>query len=432
MAYDHDIAACLAERIGDGGLTRTEYQAALARAAPALARLRAWHAEAALPLLALPARSDDLAVLAPLIAEARARFTDLVVLGTGGSSLGGKTLAALAPEAAGRLHFADNIDPVTFERLLAGLDLARTLFAVISKSGGTAETMTQFLIALEAVRAHAGADALRGAFLLVTEPGDNPLRWLAARFRLSVFDHDPGLGGRYSVLSLVGMIPALFAGIDAHSVRRGAEAVLKRTLAAEDPADAEPARGAAVQVALSEAHGVAATVLMPYCDRLADFAMWFRQLWAESLGKAGKGTTPVNAIGAVDQHSQLQLYLDGPRDKLFTLMMLDTRGRGRRVEPELVAGEDALAYLAGRTMGDLFDAEARATAETLARRGRPVRVIRLEALDARAMGALLMHFMLETIIAAELWGVDAFDQPAVEDGKLLARRALAGEAEALA
>ncbi|HEX9647797.1 MAG TPA: glucose-6-phosphate isomerase [Alphaproteobacteria bacterium] len=429
MPYDHDISACFAARIGDGGLDEAEFEAALARTRPALARLRAWHADGSLPLLALPARSDDLAVLQPLIAEAGAKFDRLVVLGTGGSSLGGRTLAALAPQAAGRLHFADNIDPDGFEHLLGGLDLHRTLFAVISKSGGTAETMTQFLIAFEAVRAAVGEAGARGCFLLVTEPGDNPLRRLGARHKLALFDHDPGLGGRFSVLSLVGMIPALFAGVDALAVRKGAGQVLARTLEARDAAASEPARGAAVQVALAEARGVATTVLMPYCDRLGDFAMWFRQLWAESLGKGGKGTTPVRAIGAVDQHSQLQLYLDGPRDKLFTLVLLDQAGRGRRVEPELVAGEPALGYLSGRTMGDLFAAEQRATWDTLAARGRPVRVVRLDRLDARALGALLMHFMLETIIAAELWGVDPFDQPAVEDGKRRARQSLAGAAE---
>jgi glucose-6-phosphate isomerase len=298
---------------------------------------------------------------------------------------------------------------------------------VISKSGATAETLTQFLIALDAVKTASGAEAMRGSFLVVTEPGENPLRRLVERWHLPVLDHDPGLGGRYSVLSLVGLLPAMFAGVDAKAVRAGAAEVLDSTLGAEEPEDAEPARGAAVSVGLAEERGIAATVLMPYCDRLGPFAMWFRQLWAESLGKGGAGTTPIRAIGAVDQHSQLQLYLDGPRDKMVTLVTLDVEGSGRRVEPALVAGDPALAYLSGKTIGDLCAAEQRATAEALAQAGRPVRVIRLAELDERSLGALLMHFMLETIIAAELLGVDPFDQPAVEEGKVLARRYLAGE-----
>jgi glucose-6-phosphate isomerase len=162
---------------------------------------------------------------------------------------------------------------------------------------------------------------------------------------------------------------------------------------------------------------------MPYIDRLAPFGFWFRQLWAESLGKDGKGTTPVRAVGAVDQHSQLQLYLAGPADKLFTLVTLDQAGTGAAFPPDL-AQDGALAYLAGKRLGDLLAAEQRATVTSLLRNGRPTRVIHLARLDEERLGALFMHFMLETIIAADLLGVDAFDQPAVEEGKVLARQYL--------
>ncbi len=167
---------------------------------------------------------------------------------------------------------------------------------------------------------------------------------------------------------------------------------------------------------------------MPYLDRLAGFGLWYRQLWAESLGKAGQGLTPIRAMGTVDQHSQLQLYLDGPSDKMFTLVLGRPAGTGDRVAPAL-ASDPALGYLAGRTMGDLLDAEQRATAATLAERGRPVRVIEIQRLDEAVMGGLMMHFMLETLIAAALMGVDAFDQPAVEAGKVLTRRFLDEAAE---
>ena len=162
---------------------------------------------------------------------------------------------------------------------------------------------------------------------------------------------------------------------------------------------------------------------MPYADALAPFGAWFRQLWAESLGKDGQGTTPITALGAVDQHSQLQLYLGGPPDKMFTVIMGDARDRGPRYSKDDLA-DKSLEWLAGRTMGDLLDVSQRATADTLARNGRPVRVIKLGPLDEYVLGALLMHFMLETIIAAELWQVDPFDQPAVEEGKILARQYL--------
>jgi glucose-6-phosphate isomerase len=166
---------------------------------------------------------------------------------------------------------------------------------------------------------------------------------------------------------------------------------------------------------------------MPYVDRLAYFGLWFRQLWAESLGKRGRGTTPIRAMGTVDQHSQLQLYLDGPADKLFTLIIRDTAAEGMKVRQESLGGDKSLAYLAGHSLGDLLLAEANATAETLVKNGRPTRVMRIERLDERVMGALLMHFMLETIIAADLLRVDAFDQPAVEEGKVLTRQYLAAK-----
>jgi len=164
--------------------------------------------------------------------------------------------------------------------------------------------------------------------------------------------------------------------------------------------------------------------VMAYADRLERFTRWYVQLWAESLGKDGKGTTPLGALGPVDQHSQLQLFIAGPRDKLFTVITTGCAGKGPRLDSELstLAGEPDFG---GRTIGDLVAAQGRATAETLAKNGCPVRTIHIERLDEYSLGALLMHFMLETIIAARLFGVDAFDQPAVEEGKVLAKRYLA-------
>jgi glucose-6-phosphate isomerase len=152
--------------------------------------------------------------------------------------------------------------------------------------------------------------------------------------------------------------------------------------------------------------------------------MWYRQLWAESLGKKGKGTTPVRALGPVDQHSQVQLYLDGPKDKLFTFVFGPTQGTGGKITRALTNGDPELAYLEDRTVGDLAEAEGKATATALAQSGRPVRVIRLPKLNEESLGALLMHFMLETIIAGALMDVDPFDQPAVEQGKILTRQYL--------
>lgn len=427
MPYRQDLTACFADAVGGSGLDQAGFDRTLEAARPALDRLRRAHRDGALALLGLPERRDDLDALAPVARRFRESFDRVVVLGTGGSSLGAKTLYALADRGFGpgpgapALSFVENVDPDTFEALLAGLDLGRTGFLAVSKSGTTAETLTQLLVCMDALR-RAGRP-LSDHVAAITEPADSPLRRLAEAHALTLLDHDPGIGGRYSVLSVVGLLPAAIAGLDAGALRAGAAEALAPVLAGAEPAAVAPALGAAASVALSR-RGAAATVLMPYADRLAAFSSWFRQLWAESLGKDGAGTTPIRALGTVDQHSQLQLYLDGPADKMFTVVTLAGRGAGPEI-PGGLADDPALAYLRGRHVGDLMDAEQRATIETLVRRGRPVRVFALDRLDERAMGALLMHFMLETVVAAELFGVDPFDQPAVEDGKRLTRQYLA-------
>ncbi|HEY4136037.1 MAG TPA: glucose-6-phosphate isomerase [Alphaproteobacteria bacterium] len=441
MHFEQDIATCLAGRIGDGGIPEAELDAAVALTARALDRLRGQardpRATGSLPLLAVPSARSDLIALRDVVARFRDSFDDVLVFGTGGSSLGGQTLCALAhwpvglprkPGSGPRVHFFDNIDPVTFGKLHAGVDLGRTGVIVVSKSGSTAETAIQFFTLADDFIERFGKASLAKHMVVITEPAvdgkANPLRRAAGRFGIPVFEHDPGVGGRYSALTNVGLLPAMIAGVDARKIRDGAQSALDAALAAKTPSESAPAVGAALAYVASR-RGLNQSVLMPYVDRLAPFAFWYRQLWAESLGKDGHGTTPINALGTVDQHSQLQLYLGGPKDKLFTLILGPAEGAGDMVMPEL-AKEPEFSYLVGRTMGDLLDAEQRATAETLARNGRPTRVLRLPSVGEEAMGALMMHFMLETIITADLLGVDPFDQPAVEEGKVLARKYLAG------
>ena len=419
LPYRQDLSRCSGTAGGDA------FERALAGTAEGLAALRRAYGDGSLPLLRLPEAQGDLAMIEARAEHHREHADDVVVLGTGGSSLGGQALYALADSGFGpsgdspRLHFLDNIDPHTFDHLFRSIDLARTDFLVISKSGGTAETLLQFLVCLEALADTVGREGARPHVTAIAEPGANPLRALAESWGFSVIDHDPGIGGRYAALTPVGLLPAVIAGLDPAALREGAHQVLHASLNAATPGASDPALGAALNVAAGRS-----TVLAAYADRLLPFTMWFRQLWAESLGKDGKGTLPVPATGAVDQHSQLQLWLDGPDDKLFTVVTAETAGRGRTVPPALVEDE-RLAWLAGRSMGDLLDAEARATVETLAQKGRPVRQLHLGRIDEMALGALMMHFMLETILAAHLLGVDPFDQPAVEQGKVLARDYLA-------
>jgi len=423
MSFRQVVDDCFAENVGEGGLPRDEFQALLARAGAACERLgRDWR-EGRSRLLAQPGLSEDLAAAAPLVEDWRRRFARVYLLGIGGSTSGARALADALPAAAGapELVILDNLDAEGSAVLADPKVVADSGFLVISKSGGTDETLSQALLAAEAARG--ALDSRAGThFLMICDPGDRPLRRLAAALDAPVLDHEPEIGGRYSVLSLVGMVPAALLGLDAAAIRAGAQAVLKANLASA--AQAPAAQAAAIAVGLNQTRGVTQSVLMPYSARLRGFALWYRQLWAESLGKEGKGMTPIDALGPVDQHSQLQLYLDGPWDKLFTVLTLPNRGLGPRIGAELAEGV-GLGGLAGRRVGDLVAAMQRATAETLAKRGRPVRRIALERLDAETMGALFMHFILETLIAAELFEVDPFGQPAVEAGKVLARRYLA-------
>ena len=434
MPINQSIENARKERIGTHGVAAAALDDALARTAPALDWIRARHADGALPLLRLPERHDDLHPIRVAATRLATDASDIVILGTGGSSLGGQTLAQLADyavEGVGalrngpRLHFMDNLDPDSYAALLKRLPLATSRFVAISKSGGTGETLMQITAAIAAVKAAGLAVKIPDLFLGLTEPAKNGkrsgLRVLCDEYDIAMLEHDTGVGGRFSVLTNVGLLPAASIGLDIDAIRGGAGVALKPVLDKRAPGDVPAAVGAALSVAAQKP----IAVMMAYADRLERFTRWYVQLWAESLGKDGKGTTPIAARGPVDQHSQLQLFIAGPRDKLFTIITTGVAGRGPRIETDLakLAGEPDFA---GKTFGDLVAAQGRATAETLAKNGCPVRTIYVEKLDEQSLGELLMHFMLETIIAAHLLGVDPFDQPAVEEGKILAKQYLKG------
>jgi len=436
MAVLQSIDDAREEHIGRDGVTAAAYADALARSADALAWVRARHADGKLPLLRLPEKTDDLAGIEGAAKRLVAGASDIVFLGTGGSSLGGQTVAQLAGcgvpglgalRDGPRLHFMDNLDPDTYAAMLARLPLAATRFVAISKSGGTGETLMQAIAALAAIRAAGLSAKAPEIFFGITEPAvagrRNGLRDLFAGHGIAMLDHDPDVGGRFSVLTNVGLLPAAVAGLDVAALRRGAAVALAPVLAGSAPGEVPAAVGAALNVALAATKAKPIAVLMAYADRLERFTRWYVQLWAESLGKAGRGTTPIAALGPVDQHSQLQLFIAGPRDKLFTVITVAAAGRGPRLDAGLAA-EAGEPGFGAKSIGDLVAAQGRATAETLAKNGCPVRTIRLDRLDESSLGELLMHFMLETIIAAHLLGIDPFDQPAVEEGKVLAKRYL--------
>lgn len=432
--FVHDISGVMDDTIGPPGLSREVLTRTLAQAQGALDWLREQAKEGTLPLLDIVGERADLDAIADTAAWLREDTAHVVVLGTGGSSLGGQALSQVAgwhlpgvPHGDGpQLHFLDNLDPSGFADSLAALPLARTRFLVVSKSGGTGETLIQCAAVLDALAAAGLAPAahMRG----LTEPSAqgraNPLRIRLESLGVTIDDHVEGLGGRYTALSNVGLIPAVLMGLDPAAVRAGASSVLQPLLDGAAPEACPPAVGAAIAVALSRTGRATVNVTMAYSDRLERFTRWWVQLWAESLGKKGRGMTALAAIGPVDQHSQLQLFLDGPNDKLITFIQVRCAGKGAALSHDS-ASAIGLDTMADRTVGDFVWAQQRATADTLEKACRLVRRMRLDKVDAKTVGALMMHFMLETIIAARLLRVDAFDQPAVEDGKVLARAYLA-------
>jgi glucose-6-phosphate isomerase len=367
----------------------------------------------------------------------------VVTLGIGGSSLGPRALysalaqpfdqlAARSPGMPRRLFFPDNIDPVTFGGIIERLPLDRVLWNVVTKSGGTAETCAQFLVVADQLDKRLGPERAKKHIVCVTDPEKGALRAVARERKYPVFDVPPNVGGRFSVLSPVGLLPAALAGFDVMGLLDGAQRMRDRALVpdlATNPA-------LLLATLLHHHHvvrGRVMTVMMSYVDGLYDTADWFRQLWAESLGKekatdgrtVNVGPTPIAARGATDQHSQLQLYAEGPDDKVF--LFIGTADRGREIEipgGALAQSQGEFAYLAGHGMGALLDAELTGTTSSLIRRNRPVGRLTLAKVSAEAIGELLMLFEAATALAGPLYGVDPFDQPGVEEAKRLAFAAL--------
>ncbi|WP_424017639.1 glucose-6-phosphate isomerase [Halorientalis pallida] len=372
--------------------------------------------------LNLPERTDAAAIEAAVepLSDAEAILT----VGIGGSALGAATvseaLGGLDSEGeaadAPPLYVLDNVDPAHVREILAEVPLDRTAVNVVSRSGTTAETLSNFLVVREAMEA-AGVDWTERT--VVTTGAEGPLRELADRHDMPALDVPTGVPGRFSALSAVGLVPAAIQGHDIEGLLAGGQRAADSL--APSLFDSPAYAYGAVSYALAQ-RGAGINAMVPYAERLEFFAEWFAQLWAESLGKDGLGQTPARALGATDQHSQLQLYRAGPRDKLVT--MVRPRERADRTIPE--TDIEGLSYLGGSTLGDLLDAEFEATEASLAAAGRPSVRVEIDRLDAESVGDLLYAMEAACVLYGELANVSTFDQPAVEWGKRAARGLLGG------
>ena len=387
--------------------------------------------ESMLGWIELPEGGDWLSDIEEYAAQVRAsELTDLVVLGIGGSSLGALTVVSslqhpfrsIQREGDGlRVHFVDNVDPDVVAGLMEVLDPRTTLVNVISKSGTTAETMAAYLAFKQWLEAALG-DRYSERIVATTDPESGILRPLADRRGYATFTVPPSVGGRFSVLSAVGLLPIALAGIDVRELLAGA-ARANDTI--RRPLTENPIRQAALVQYLCYRRGKPISVLMPYSSRLRNLGGWFVQLWAESLGKAEsltgsrvhEGSTPLAAVGATDQHSQVQLFNEGPNNKLIAFVRIGQFDETTTIpdsEPEL----EQLAYLAGESFNRLINAEQAATAHALAQNGRPNYTLTLDRLDAAALGELLQFLMWQTALMGELTQINTYDQPGVELGKV--------------
>jgi glucose-6-phosphate isomerase len=424
-----DFNYLMADVLGtDSGIDRAEFDALENRAREVEGRIRREREGGELVFLDIERLRQHVPSVKAAAAMARDRFNKLVVLGIGGSALGARAIqeALVNPLSGSRCDVivADNIDPLSMARLIDSLDLNTTAFDVISKSGGTVETLAQFMVITDLLRKKVGDAAFRSHLVITTDPRKGVLREIASEEGITALEVDPEIGGRFSVLTPVGLFPAEMMGVDSGRILNGAHdfvSSVEKKGWRENPAYLY---GALMYIAAtSKKRNI--SVMMPYSGRLFSFALWYCQLWAESLGKwdprnpdsgNGLGQTPVAAVGVTDQHSQLQLFMEGPRDKVITFIRVEDHGADVTI-PRIYEGRESLDYLGMKRIGELFDAERSATEAALARQGRPSMTVSLPDISPEGLGVLFSFFQAATAFAGYLYGIDPFDQPGVEEGK---------------
>ena len=361
------------------------------------------------------------------------RFESVLILGIGGSALGGQAVTeALLPQYWNfltqeqrknypRIFFLDNIDPDQLKSLLDLLDLEKTLVNVITKSGSTAETMSQYMIIKDVLERELGDD-YRKNIVATTDKMTGYLRQLADQEGYKTFVIPDDVGGRFSVFSAVGLLPFALVGLDIDEIMTGVKDMdlqLKNTDVYENIA----AQNALIHYLMDTKKGKNLSVMMPYSTRLKYVSDWFVQLWAESLGKeynrngekVNVGPTPIKALGATDQHSQIQLYNEGPNDKVINFVRVQEFDNS--VEIPKIFEYTGIGYLGGNTVNDLLNSEADATKISLVDYQRPNVTINMPKINGYYLGQLLYFLEVQTAITGELYNIDAFNQPGVEQAK---------------
>ena len=428
----------LADKLdGEHGLPRPRLQDLSQRFPQVLAEVRARRRDGEYGFYDLGEQAQTVTAIRRFAEGVGQAYDHVLVLGIGGSALGTKALVnALRPPAWNelddeareyfpRITVLENVDPTSIAAALKRIDPRRVFVNVISKSGGTAETLAQYLVVRAWLDQALGPDAAVRHLAFTTDPTKGPLHELAEREGIARLEVPPAVGGRFSVLTPVGLLPAALVGIDIVGLITGARRAVQRA-EQETLLQNHAALYAALLWAADALLSARIHVLMPYSDRLREFAAWYVQLWAESLGKRldrrgaviHAGPTPIGATGATDQHSQVQLYMEGPFDKVVTFIRVEHPDLDITI-PQRAGLPEELAYLQGHTLNELLEAELEATSAALARMGRMNLTLSVPSLSAETVGELIMFFQLATGFAGAWYGVNPFDQPGVELGKRL-------------
>jgi glucose-6-phosphate isomerase len=406
----------------------TEIDAMEERGREAAARILSERKQGELAFMDIDAMKRHIPAIQTTADRIKKHFKKLIVFGIGGSALGARAikeaLVDVSPMDRCEVIVVDTIDPVSMARLIDSLDLRSTAFNVISKSGGTVETLAQFLIVANLLKKELGDNGFRERVIMTTDPEKGVLREIVQEEGLLSLEVDPKIGGRFSVLTPVGLFPAECMGVDSEKILNGAEEFIS-SLNEERWEDNPAYLYGALQYIAATSKNRNISIMMPYSGRLFTFAQWYCQLWAESLGKKGQGNagerggvgqTPVAAVGVTDQHSQLQLYMEGPNDKVITFLRVEDHGADVTI-PHLYGDRQSLDYLGLKGLGDLFDAERSATEAALADHGRLSMTLAVPNISPEVLGVLFSFFQTATAFTGYLYGINPFDQPGVEEGK---------------
>ena len=436
----YDFNNLRAERIGEHGVSDQEIKALEPRLRQAFENVRKMRKEKKLGFFDLPYDTDLAREITDLAGQLKQKFENFVVIGIGGSALGNIAIQSalnhpeynLLPNGKRRglrLFVPDNIDPDRLHGILDLLDLNKTVFNVITKSGNTAESISTYLIARERVIKTVGIEKHGEHFIFTTDASKGELRKIAPRENARCLTIPATVGGRFSVLSSVGLLSAAVTGVNIRALLDGAKKVDQGQRMDQAAGLVEiwknPALlGAAYHYLLDVKKKKNVHIMCSYSHRLRDVADWFRQLWAESLGKrvnrkgqvVHAGQTPEKSVGVTDQHSQVQLYVEGPFDKVITFLSVSQFDHDITI-PQAFDDVEGFAYLGGKTLGDLFHYEERATELVLTQTGRPNCAIRISKVDEEALGGLFFLLELQTAYIGELYDINTYDQPGVEQGK---------------